>query len=128
LIDQIIKANTSVLLVEQDEGLKQLLVQILQENYQVITVRSTIEAWHYLFSCDCLPNLLIIDLDEAPSNDRELVRQIKANGILREIPIIVLCTEQESTVSISPKVDEIFIKPFDPNHLKEKIIELTASQ
>lgn len=126
MIDQIIKENTSVLLVEQDEGLKQLLVHILQEDYQVMIVKNIIEAWHYLFSGKCLPSLLIIDFDIASQNGGELINQIKANGMLKGIPIIVLCSEKQSTISTFLEVDEILFKPFDPNHLKEKIINLTA--
>lgn len=124
MIDQIIKANTSVLLVEQDEGLKQLLVHLLQENYQVMVVKNVIEAWRYLFSGESLPNLLIIDLDVNPQKSAELVKQIKANGILRGIPVIMLCTEQSSPIPIFQEIGEIFFKPFNPDDLKETILKL----
>ncbi|MEN0047025.1 MAG: hypothetical protein AAF806_08215 [Bacteroidota bacterium] len=112
------------MLVELDEGLRQLLVHLLQEDYQIMTTETIMESWRYLFSGECLPNLLIIDLDTAAPKSKELVEQMKANGILKEIPIIALCTKQKTSVATSPKVDKTFFKPFDPNDLKEKIVEL----
>jgi len=127
-MDQIMKSKASVLLIEQDEGLRQLLLHILRKDYQVMTVETIIDAWRYLLSNESLPNLLIIDLDDVPLDSRELVKQIKANGILREIPIIALCSEQALLIFTSIEVDEMLSKPFDPKKLKEKIIELTLHE
>ncbi|MEL6721062.1 MAG: hypothetical protein AAFP82_20345 [Bacteroidota bacterium] len=120
------KSKASVLLVESDEGLRRLITSVLQHEYQMIPVNTTIDAWRYLFSVDCLPTILIIDLDNTHSDNRELVRQIKENGMLREIPIITLCSNKGNLAfSSSIDIDESIQKPFDPNLLKKKMIDLT---
>ncbi len=112
----------SLLLIEKDEGLRQLLTSILQENYQVVATSSSLAGLQYLYEGK-LPQLMIIDLNIEDIPAWELIQQVNSNGLLRDIPIIVLGKQQHQYLEdkLPKQVSDFIIKPFDPDKLKQSI-------
>ncbi|MEM0991920.1 MAG: response regulator [Bacteroidota bacterium] len=115
-------SKQSLLIVEEDKGFRNFLVQLFHKEYAIKAAENAIKALQCLHQGN-LPQLLIIDLSLPDISGAELVHQIKTNGITRDIPIIVLCKEshEEQGRTIAEYAQKLIIKPFDPEELKAEV-------
>lgn len=112
----------SLLLIEADEGLRRLLNIILNEEYNIMATQSALEGLQYIYQGN-IPQLLIIDLNIEEISGWELIQQINTNGLLRDIPIVVLGNKQQQHIEnkLPEQVKSFLLKPFDPEQLKNEI-------
>ncbi|MEM1324744.1 MAG: response regulator [Bacteroidota bacterium] len=117
----------SLLLIEKDEGLRQLLALLLHEEHNLIARSSSLAGLQYLYEGQ-LPQLMIVDLNVEDIPALELIQQINSNGLLRDIPMIVLGKPNHKYLEnkLPKQVSDFIIKPFDPDKLKQKIKQQLA--
>ena len=113
-----------ILVVEDMELNRDLLVQLLEDDYEVITAPdgaagiTEAEREH--------PDLILMDLSLPVVDGWEATRRIKADPTLRHIPIIVVTSyalsgdEEKARAS---GCDAYFTKPYSPRSLLAKIKE-----
>src|SRR2546427_11465648 len=78
----------TILIVEDVEFNLDLLVQLLEDDYTILT--ATDGAAGIALAERARPDLILMDLSLAVIDDWEATRRIKANAGLRAIPIIAL--------------------------------------
>ena len=83
-----------VLVIEDDEPLCWLLEKILTGKYEPIIMRNGLEALSWL-SDGNLPDLIISDVKMPTLDGIELLENVHASGILRDIPVIMLSASDE---------------------------------
>lgn len=112
----------SLLLIEADEGLQRLLGIVLGEEYEVTITQNALEGLQHIYQGN-LPQLLVIDLNIEGISGWELIQQINTNGLLRDIPIVVLGNKQQQYIEskLPEQVKSFLLKPFDPDQLKHEI-------
>ncbi len=101
------KGNKKIVLVADDDDDDCLLIKdALLENgldWNALFVGDGIELMEYLEDCerrgkwsiDCIPNLIILDLNMPRKGGREALREITAHSKFNNIPIVILTTSDE---------------------------------
>lgn len=98
-----------ILLVEDDAAdieLTQEAISRLNIELTLNVVRDGMEAMSYLRQeegyCDVpIPKLILLDLNLPRKDGREVLQEIRANGVLKHLPVIMLTTSQADEDIIS---------------------------
>lgn len=107
---ELVNANRTILLVEDNPAEVRLLMEVLQENGSIdITsinhVKDGVEALDYLtqkgnYSQETLPDLIILDLNLPIMDGKQVLTFIKNDSKLQSIPVIIF-SNSDSDVDIS---------------------------
>ena len=114
-----------VLIVEDVEFKRDLLVQLLEEDYELLTAING-AAGIELAEREC-PDLILMDLSLPVVDGWEATRRIKANPALRHIPIIALTAHVmigDEDKARAAGCDDYLSKPIDEDLLFEKLARL----
>jgi two-component system response regulator MprA len=107
---------TTILLVEDQSTLRQLLSEVLEfSGYQVTTTADGAEALALLQSGTYLPDLILSDLLMEPMGGAELLRAISSEWWRQEIPFIMMSAPDqisELAPELRHEIDGVIIKPF----------------
>lgn len=118
----------TILIVEDIEFNRDLLVQLLEDNYTVLTAAdgaagiALAEREH--------PDLIIMDLSLPVVDGWEATRRIKANAALQHIPIIALSSHAmrgDEEKARQAGCDDYLSKPLDENLLYAKLRTFLAT-
>jgi two-component system cell cycle response regulator DivK len=111
-----------ILIVEDAECSLDLLVQLLEDSYQVFTAADGAAA--LMVAGRELPDLIIMDLSLPVMNGWEATRRVKADPTLRRIPVIALSAHAmlgDEEKALQCGCDDYLSKPFDEDLLFEKL-------
>ncbi len=114
------KGNASVLVVEDDAELGELISRYLQTNQMDVTVVADGEAMDSAFSQQSF-DLLILDLNLPREDGLSICRRIRAQ---RRLPIIIVTAQAEDVdkiVGLEMGADDYVTKPFNPRELLARI-------
>ena len=114
-----------ILIVEDVEFNRDLLVQLLEEEYQILTA-SDGAAGIELAERE-RPDLILMDLSLPVIDGWEATKRIKANKSVRNIPIIALTAHAmrgDAERALQCGCDDYLSKPFDEQVLFRKLADL----
>lgn len=117
-----------VLIVEDVELNRDLLVQLLEDDYETVTANdgaAGIEAARRE-----RPDLILMDLQLPVLDGWEATRQIKADAQLKEIPVIALSSHAmpgDERLALQSGCDAYLSKPLDESKLFALLDELLES-
>jgi CheY-like chemotaxis protein len=111
-----------ILIVEDVEFNRDLLVQLLEEDYELLT--ATDGAAGIDLASRERPDLILMDLSLPVVSGWEATRRLKANAALRHIPVIALTAhvmtgDEEKAREVG--CDDYLSKPIDEDVLFEKL-------
>jgi CheY-like chemotaxis protein len=96
-----------ILLVEDSKKDRDLAIEALAENKlanRVMAVRDGAEALDYLFrrgefadNTDGLPVLVLLDLKMPKVDGLEVLRQMKADSVLKRVPVVMMTSSREQS-------------------------------
>lgn len=119
-----------VLVAEDDDNVRHLLRLILElEGYDVTTVADGGAAVRQVE--DDVPDLLVLDLMMPVMNGFDVVRAIRSNPDLRDLPIVMLSARSSSLEyerATAVGVDAYVGKPLEPSELTDLIDELLGAR
>ena len=118
------KQKIKILWVEDNIGDILIIKEAFKEagvSYQLNVVNDGVEAMDYLFRRGRYarahrPDLIILDLNLPKKNGREVIKEIKADSSLADMPLVVLTTsshEQDVLEGYDPKRCLYLIKPIN---------------
>lgn len=114
-----------VLVVEDEIHIQKLIKLILEKNkFEVHAVSSGEEALQYLDACEVKPDLVLLDIMMPGIDGLQVLKSIKANSSLKQIPVVMLTAlAQESVVlqGIKLGAKDYIRKPFHPGELAKRI-------
>jgi two-component system cell cycle response regulator DivK len=111
-----------VLVVEDVDMNRELMVQLLEDRYEVIEAvngQEGVEAAERE-----RPELILMDLSLPVMNGWEATRRLKANPDLKSIPVIALTAHAmkgDRETALAAGCDDYLVKPLDEDALMEKI-------
>jgi len=111
-----------ILVVEDVEFNRDLMVQLLEESYEVVTATDGVEGIE--LAERERPDLILMDLSLPVLDGWEATRRIKANEALKGIPIIALTAHAMSGDEEKARqsgCDDYLSKPLDEELLFEKL-------
>lgn len=95
----------------------------LCNNYNVVKKQNGKEALEWLQEGN-FPDIIISDLYMPQMDGFEFIRQIRASGFFKDIPLIVLSSYDNSTTRIDCLrlgADDYIMKPFNPQELEARV-------
>jgi CheY-like chemotaxis protein len=116
------KAMKKIMIVEENELNIDLLVQLLEDEYELITALNGAEA--VKLAAQEIPDLILMDMAMPVMDGWEATRRIKAQDALREIPIIGLSSYAmvgDAEKALDAGCDDYLTKPLDEDLLFEKL-------
>ena len=114
-----------ILVVEDVEFNRDLIVQLLEDQYEVLTAADGDEGIQRAERDR--PDLILMDLSLPVIDGWEATRRIKANEALRHIPIIALSAHAmagDEAKALQSGCDDYISKPLDEHVLFEKLGKL----
>ncbi|MFC0518547.1 PleD family two-component system response regulator [Mucilaginibacter angelicae] len=117
-----------ILIVDDNELMIEVMTYILLGNgYQVAASTHVQQIFRIIKACH--PDLVILDIDSAGMDGRELCRLIKLNRATKNLRVIVCSENEENEAPESQKgaPDDVLQKPFGMNSLIRKVqLQLAA--
>ena len=114
----------TILIVEDIEFNRELLVQLLEDDYQVVTANDG--AAGIEMAEETLPDLILMDLSLPVIDGWEATRRIKSTERLKHIPIIAVTAhamQGDEEKARAAGCDDYLTKPIDEDLLIEKLKE-----
>jgi two-component system, cell cycle response regulator DivK len=112
----------TILVVDDTEFNRDLVVQLLEEDYEILIAENGAEALEK--TQEQRPDLILMDLGMPVMDGWEATRQLKANDSLRHIPIIAVTSHAMVGDEIEARkagCDDYLPKPIDEDLLLKKI-------
>jgi len=117
--------KNNILIVDDNEQLRNLIYDILHQDYTILLAKNGIEALDKINSNDV--SVIVSDIIMPKMDGLELCNAIKENINTCHIPVILLTAKGElehRIQGIESGADSYIPKPFDPRHLKVRIRKL----
>lgn len=108
-----------ILAIDDEATIRKLLAVYLGKQYEVITKSDGLEALKWMQEGN-RPDLIICDIQMPNMNGYEFVDNIRSSGLFRDIPLLMLSGEEESSTRIKfykMRVKNFITKPFNPEEL-----------
>ena len=115
--DKIMPEEIQIFLIEDDTDDIELLEVSLRDNkvlYNMDVVMEGDKVQDYLKNCKNLPHIIVMDFNLPRVHGREIMKQIKAHEVFKNIPLIVLTTstaKEEIEYSYKMGADSFITKP-----------------
>jgi CheY-like chemotaxis protein len=115
---------TKVLIVDDLEGVRRMLIYALEDDYSVLQASNGLEAIELANSLH--PDVIVMDLDMPVMDGAEATRHIKANPSLADIKVLAVTGQNDSEKSrlIKDDCDAFIEKPFQVAELVEAVKRL----
>lgn len=117
--------KTSILLVEDNDSLRNFLRNVLTENYDVIEAVNGKEGLEKTLSH--LPEIVVSDVKMPIMDGLDMVKAIKENKNICHTPIVLLSTKSsldDRINGIEYGIDDYITKPFSTTYLKARIASI----
>jgi CheY-like chemotaxis protein len=115
-------ARKKILIVDDTEWNRDLLVQLLEDDYDLV---QAVDGQDAVKKAEQeRPDLILMDLGMPMMDGWEATRKIKANSELKNIPVIAVTSHAMVGDEITAReagCDEYIAKPVDENELMEKV-------
>lgn len=126
-------AQPILLLVEDNDDLREYLSEVLVDDYQILTACNGKTALHILEEQrkkKALPNLIITDLMMPEMDGFQLLQYLKDDAELALVPTVVLSARAaagDRLKALRTGIDDYLLKPFEENELRQRIHNLLAN-
>lgn len=121
--------GATVLLVEDNNELREYLVDILSNDFNCIEASDGQQGLDLIL--EDKPDIVISDLMMPLMDGYELCERIKSNDLISHIPVIILTAKgalQDNLLGTRKGADAYLTKPFNSTLLIEKVKQLVASR
>jgi two-component system, chemotaxis family, chemotaxis protein CheY len=117
-----------VLVIEDDATLGWLLEKILVKKYSANTVSNGQEAWSWMLNGN-IPDLIISNIKLPHLDGIELLKNLRASRLFRNIPVIVISGIDDHSMKEKCRAYgalTYLVKPFQPQRLLSEVEHLVA--
>ncbi len=118
----------NILVIDDELSIRMLLENYLSKKYEVVTKVDGQEGIKYLEEGN-MPDLIVADIQMPNLDGYEFLKQLKASGFFKNIPIIMLSgieSSQERVKFLKMGADDYIVKPFNPEELSIRIDNLIS--
>ena len=115
----------TIVIAEDDQEIREYLIQELSDNYTVIGCENGKEALTEVLKT--VPNLLITDIMMPEMDGNTLCSKVKSNPVTSHIPVIMLTAknrDEDQLEGLETGADSYIVKPFNMEILRRTIVNL----
>jgi|GEM_PF-6186144 len=118
--------NRHILVLDKDNAMMSMVHDIMFYGYTDVHIVSN--GQHLQLAAQaCRPDLIILDFLSASASGAELCRIIKADKLLKDIPLVVIAGHRHIQSNLAGYCDALLMPSVDTNELAEQINYLIAS-
>ncbi len=113
----------NILVIEDALPVRKILEAVLGKDNSVLSKENGQEALEWLQEGN-MPDLIICDIQMPIMSGEEFVKEVKASGYFKDIPIIMLSgleSSEERIKMLKLGTNDYIVKPFNPEELKLKV-------
>lgn len=113
----------NVLIIDDELSIRILLENYLKKDYNVVTKNDGMDALKWMEEGN-IPDLIVADIQMPNLDGYEFIKNIRASGFFKHIPIIMLSGIESSSEKIKCLklgADDYIVKPFNPEELSVRI-------
>lgn len=117
--------RTSVLVVEDNAEMRAFLMNILSDEYRVLTAGNGEQGLQA--AREELPDIILTDVMMPVMDGLDMIRHLKEDADICHIPIIVLSAKSsldDRIAALDEGIDDYIAKPFSATYLKARIVQL----
>ena len=117
-------ATIKILLIEDDGDDVELLQEALNTNnilYEMEVLNDGSEAIEFAKNCVACPHIIVMDYNLPKVHGKEVLKQIKATSLLKDIPLVVLTTSSskiDMDYAYEMGAEKFLIKPITLAEMK----------
>ncbi|MBI5539300.1 MAG: response regulator [Bacteroidia bacterium] len=126
---RIIKGETTILVVEDNDDMRDYISKSLAQDYQIIVAVNGREGFDK--AMEVSPDLIITDIMMPEMNGYEMTKLIKNNQQTSHIPVIILtakASEESKIEGLEAAADDYVVKPFNKAELLLRIRNTIANR
>jgi CheY-like chemotaxis protein len=115
-----------ILAVDDSKAMRYLLQTVLGKKYQVVTAPDASSAMYWL-SQKNFPDVILANAQLRDTGDWEFVDYLRSSFLYKDIPAVILSSLGKAEVEercTQYKVEQFFLKPFNPVSLLETVDKL----
>lgn len=115
-----------ILIIDDEPSMLKVLNHFLNKHYNVISRTDGLEALQFLQSGQ-VPDMIVADVMMPNIDGYEFIKNIRASGFFKDIPLIMLSSNEKSDDRIkclNLGADDYVTKPFNPEELLARIQSL----
>ncbi len=113
----------TLLALDDELSILKILDFYFNKTYTVVAKQNGKEALEWMQQ-GVIPDVIIADVNMPEINGLEFIRQIRASGFFKDVPLIMLSGNEGSSDKIKclkAGADDYLIKPFNPEELEARI-------
>ena len=117
--------STRVLVVEDDDELRDFVCDSLSESYAIVQASNGRDG--YKLACDFLPDLIVSDVVMPGGDGLELLQAVRADSVLTHVPVIFLTAQssgEDRLQGYEATANDYIIKPFKIDELRIRIANI----
>lgn len=112
-----------VVVVDDDEGMRELVVLLLRGRYEVASARDGTEGWDLVRRVR--PDLVVLDLLMPGLHGFEVCRRIRADASLKGVKVLITSSKSyrsdQRTAVEETGADDYLVKPFENEALQIRV-------
>lgn len=113
----------TLLALDDELSILKILDFYFNKTYHVVSKQNGKEALEWMQQ-GVIPDVIVADVNMPEINGLEFIKQIRASGFFKDIPLIMLSSNEGSydkIKSLKAGADDYLIKPFNPEELEARI-------
>ncbi len=113
----------NILIIDDELSIRILLENYLKKDYSVVTKNDGMDALKWMEEGN-IPDLIVADIQMPNLDGYEFIKNIRASGFFKHIPIIMLSGIESSSEKIKCLklgANDYIVKPFNPEELSVRI-------
>lgn len=117
-----------ILVIDDELSIRMLLENFLKKDYDVVTKNDGMEALKWMEDGN-IPDLVVADIQMPNLDGYEFIKNIRASGYFKDIPLIMLSgieSSSEKVKCLKLGANDYIVKPFNPEELSIRIELLLA--
>ena len=127
--DKVIKSRRSIVIVDDDNEIRDYLFSELRSQYNVKTFSGAQEAWADISTTQ--PDAVVTDLVMEGMDGVELCRRIKSSPVTNHIPVVILTSSTDEATQLKSTdsgADRFLSKPLSIDLLRSSIAQVIAAR
>ena len=119
--------KTKILVIEDHPEMRRFIAEVLSSEYRVITAADGLEGLSSVAAER--PDLVVTDLMMPKLGGDELVRRMRANTELTQLPVLVLSARADDELRLkllAESVQDYLVKPFSAGELRARVRNLVT--
>lgn len=117
-----------ILVIDDELSIRMLLENFLSKTFEVAAKSDGLEGMKYLEGGN-MPDLIVADIQMPNMDGYDFIKNIRASGYFKDIPLIMLSGIESSQVKVKCLklgANDYIVKPFNPEELSIRIELLLA--